>query len=81
MKNPNGPSIEQVDDWNDALADQEAVLRKLDEQTVADYKKLAGPLFGVAPVPAFVAAAVRRLQSQDDLQAKTVSVRGNQTRG
>ena len=24
MKNPNGPSIEQVDDWNDALADQEA---------------------------------------------------------
>lgn len=24
MKNPNGPSIEQVDDWNDELADQEA---------------------------------------------------------
>ena len=24
MKNPNGSSIEEIDDWNDALADQEA---------------------------------------------------------
>ena len=24
MKNPNGPSIEEIDDWNDALADQQA---------------------------------------------------------
>lgn len=22
MRNPNGPSVEQVDDWNDALLDQ-----------------------------------------------------------
>lgn len=24
MKNPNGPSIEQIDDWNDAMSDQPA---------------------------------------------------------
>ena len=24
MKNPNGPSREEIDDWNDALADREA---------------------------------------------------------
>ena len=26
MVNPNGPSVEEIDDWNDALRDQLAAL-------------------------------------------------------
>ena len=40
MKNPNGPSIEDVDDWNDALRDQLAAqeTRKILLHAVDDWE-------------------------------------------
>jgi hypothetical protein len=35
MGNPNGPSIEEIDDWNDALRDREWY-EKNDPQSLAD---------------------------------------------
>jgi hypothetical protein len=40
MVNPNGPSVEEIDDWNDALRDQFAALetRKILLDAVDDWE-------------------------------------------
>lgn len=53
-----------------AVGSSDIVRRRMDEHTVAEYLKFAGPLAAAIGAPPMVAAAVKRLQADDDATAR-----------